>query len=138
MRPQLTGVLETALYVDDVERAKSFYQRVFGFEPMDGDQLLWAMSVEGKSVLLLIKKGSDSKPHQSSGGLIPGTDGQGTLHLTFSIPPGELDAWEKWLGANGVAIESKVRWERGGASLYFRDPDHHLLEVATPGVWPIY
>jgi len=138
MRPQLTGVLETALYVDDVERARNFYQRVFGFEPMEGDHRLWAMSVEGRSVLLLIKKGSDSMPHQSSGGLIPGTDGQGTLHLTFSIPAAELDAWEQWLAANGVAIESKVRWDRGGASLYFRDPDNHLLEVATPGVWPIY
>ena len=138
MRPQLTGVLETSLYVDDVERSKTFYQRVFGFDPMEGDQRLWAMSIEGKSVLLLIKKGSDSKPHQSSGGIIPGTDGQGTLHLTFSVPAGELDAWEKWLATHGVAIESKVRWERGGSSLYFRDPDNHLLEVATPGVWPIY
>jgi len=138
MRPQLNGVLETSLYVDDVERSKNFYQRVFGFQPMEGDHRIWAMSIEGKSVLLLIKKGSSIEPHRSSSGLIPGTDGQGTLHLTFSIPAGELDAWEKWLATHGVAIESKVRWERGGSSLYFRDPDNHLLEVATPGVWAIY
>jgi len=138
MRPRLTGVLETSLYVDDPERSKQFYQRVFDFQPMEGDHRLWAMSVEGKAVLLLIRKGGDAQPHHSSGGLIPGTDGQGTLHLTFSIPAAELDAWEKWLAAQGVAIESKVRWERGGQSLYFRDPDSHLLEVATPGLWPIY
>lgn len=138
MRPRLTGVLETSLYVDDVERSKQFYQRVFGFEPMEGDHRIWAMSIEGKSVLLLIKKGSSIEPHRSSGGLIPGTDGQGTLHLTFSIPAGELEAWENWLADHGVAVESKVRWERGSQSLYFRDPDSHLLEVATPGLWPIY
>ncbi|MEP7038442.1 MAG: glyoxalase, partial [Acidobacteriota bacterium] len=35
-------------------------------------------------------------------------------------------------------IESKVKWERGGTSIYFRDPDKHLLELATPGLWTIY
>lgn len=27
---------------------------------------------------------------------------------------------------------------RGGCSVYFRDPDGHLLELATPGVWINY
>jgi catechol 2,3-dioxygenase-like lactoylglutathione lyase family enzyme len=37
-----------------------------------------------------------------------------------------------------VAIESRMEWPRGGKSIYFRDPDGHLLEVLTPGVWAIY
>lgn len=138
MRPKLSGVLETTLYVDDVERSGEFYQRVFGFEKIAGDARLQALSVEGKTVLLLIRKGSSVEPHQSSGGIIPGSDSSGTSHLTFSIAAADLDAWEKWLAQNGVAIESKVRWELGGHSLYFRDPDQHLLELATPGTWPIY
>ena len=44
----------------------------------------------------------------------------------------------EWLAANGLAIEEEREWPRGGTSLYFRDPDGHLLEVATPGVWSIY
>jgi catechol 2,3-dioxygenase-like lactoylglutathione lyase family enzyme len=39
---------------------------------------------------------------------------------------------------NGIAIESKVQWELGGQSLYFRDPDGNSLELATPGLWSIY
>ena len=138
MRPKLGSVLETALYVEDVERSREFYQRLFGFEDIGSDQRLCALSVEGKQVLLLIRRGSDAQPHQTSGGLIPGSDSSGTSHLTFSIAAAELEAWEKWLGENGVSVESKVRWERGGTSLYFRDPDGHLLEVATPGLWSIY
>jgi len=42
------------------------------------------------------------------------------------------------LHARGVAIEGRVDWPRGGRSVYFRDPDGHLLEFATPGQWSIY
>lgn len=138
MRPKLEGVLETALYVEDVEQSARFYQELFGFEVLEADHRLCALSVEGRQVLLLFKKGESRRPHQTPGGMIPPTDGGGHLHLTFSIPASALGGWEKWLAEKGVGIESKVRWERGGTSLYFRDPDQHLLELATPGLWSIY
>jgi catechol 2,3-dioxygenase-like lactoylglutathione lyase family enzyme len=42
------------------------------------------------------------------------------------------------LAAQGVVVESRITWPRGGTSLYFRDPDGHSVEVATPGLWPNY
>jgi catechol 2,3-dioxygenase-like lactoylglutathione lyase family enzyme len=42
------------------------------------------------------------------------------------------------LKSRGIAIEEVKQWERGGKSLYFRDPDGHLLELVTPGCWPNY
>ena len=59
----------------------------------------------------------------------------GVTHVVW-IPDSELGAWEAHLTAQGIAIESRVTWERGGTSLYFRDPDGNSLEVATPGLWP--
>ncbi|HEX5778765.1 MAG TPA: glyoxalase, partial [Xanthobacteraceae bacterium] len=38
----------------------------------------------------------------------------------------------------GIELESRVDWPRGGKSIYFRDPDGHLLEFATPGLWANY
>jgi len=60
------------------------------------------------------------------------------MHLAFSIPAAALSAWEERLAEKGVAIESKVAWPRGGHSVYFRDPDRNLVELITPGCWPIY
>lgn len=128
--PRLDGLLESALYVDDLERSAQFYQTIFGFEVIDSGDRLYAVGVADRQILLLCKK-------RASANLAVGAhDGDGRLHLAFAIPAGELHAWEGWLQQHGVAIEEKRTWERGGCSLYFRDPDQHIIEVATPGVWP--
>jgi catechol 2,3-dioxygenase-like lactoylglutathione lyase family enzyme len=128
--PKLDRLLESALYVDDPKRSAHFYQRLFGFELIRAGERMHVLSVEGKQILLLCKKGASASITSP-----PPHDGDGHLHLAFAIPAAELDAWETWLGQNGVAIEEKITWELGGCSLYFRDPDHHLVELATPGVW---
>lgn len=134
MMPKLDRLLESALYVDDLERSARFYATVLGFEVISrGGDRLHALSVAGNQVLLLCKKGASANLTS-----LPAHDGDGHLHLAFAIPAGELDAWEAWLAQHGVTVEQKVTWERGGCSLYFRDPDQHLVELATPGVWSVY
>ena len=138
---RIERVLETTLYVKDINRAVEFYQRVLGFAVLtkSGEpERLAAMDVGGKHILLLFKDGETSKDVNMPGGRIPGFDGRGDSHTAFPIAASELEAWEKQLATHGVAIESKVEWERGGRSIYFRDPDGNLLELATPGVWPTY
>src|SRR5712692_6078834 len=136
--PEITGILETGLYVADVGRSSDFYQSLFGFEVMVQDERFCALNVAGKNVLLLFRHGGTLVPTPVPGGLIPPHDGSGQLHFAFSIPAAALPAWEERLAAHHIAIESKVVWPRGGISIYFRDPDSHLVELATPGLWPIY
>ena len=104
--PKLSGVIETALYVDDLERARAFYENVLGLVPLTADSRFLAYDVGGRSVLLLFLRGSTPEPIQLPGGTIPPHDGSGPVHMAFAI--------------------------------YFRDPDNHLLELATPGIWAIY
>jgi catechol 2,3-dioxygenase-like lactoylglutathione lyase family enzyme len=127
--PRITGILETCLYVEDLDRAARFYEEILGLKRMDvfEPQRLVPMIAPGPNLLLLFKRGAS-----------PDHDSTGHQHLAFSIAAADLEAWEQRLAARGIAIEEKKRWERGGASLYFRDPDGHLLELATPGVWPVY
>jgi catechol 2,3-dioxygenase-like lactoylglutathione lyase family enzyme len=132
MRPKTDGILESSLYVSDVSRSVRFYQETFGFGVIsDFGERGCAMQAGPRQVLLLFKKGASraiTSPH----------DGDGELHLAFAIQSGELPNWESWLVQKGIAVEEKRSWELGGWSLYFRDPDRHLLELATPGTWSIY
>ena len=136
--PALTGIIETALYVDDLDRASQFYESVIGLRRLQGDDRFRVYSVADKNVLLLFKRGATAQPVQTPVGLIPGHDGTGENHFAFAIASAELPAWEKHFAVHGVAIESRVHWPPGGASIYFRDPDGNLGELATPGLWPIY
>src|SRR4051794_12559019 len=90
-----------------------------------------AMQAGNRQVLLLFKKrGSRVTPSPH--------DGDGELHIAFALPASELPNWEAWLEENEITVEEKRTWDLGGQSVHFRDPDRHLLEIATPGVWSVY
>jgi catechol 2,3-dioxygenase-like lactoylglutathione lyase family enzyme len=132
MHPKTEGILESSLYVDNVDASARFYEKIFGFRVVsDFGARGCAMQAGTRQVLLLFRKRGSREtetPH----------DGDGELHLAFAISAEELVNWEAWLASNGIAVEEKRTWDLGGQSLYFRDPDRHLLEIATPGVWSIY
>lgn len=132
MPPKSDGLLESSLYVKDVAASAQFFAKIFGFRIIsDFGERGCAMQAGERQVLLLFKQGGSlhiSSPH----------DGYGELHIAFAIPASELARWEAWLEENGIVIEEKRTWDLGGRSLYFRDPDRHLLEIASPGVWSIY
>lgn len=132
MPPTSNGILESSLYVDDVARSVRFYEKIFGFHKIaDFGPRGCAMQGGNRQVLLLFKKGGSleiESPH----------DGDGQLHLAFAISASDLAAWETWLAENQIPVEEKRLWDLGGTSLYFRDPDRHLLELGTPGIWSIY
>jgi len=132
MNPTTQGILESSLYVDDLARSIRFYEEVMGLRVVSNfGERGCAMEAGPHQVILLFKKGASRAIHSPH-------DGDGELHVAFAIPATELARWETWLASKGIAIEEKRSWELGGWSIYFRDPDRHLLELATPGTWPIY
>jgi catechol 2,3-dioxygenase-like lactoylglutathione lyase family enzyme len=136
--PELTGVLETALYVADLARAEGFYARLLGARTLLSEERMRALSVAERQVLLLFVKGGSTAPNPVPGGTVPPHDGDGALHVAFAIPADALEAWERHLAALAIPVEARVHPPLGGTCLYLRDPDGHLVELATPGVWEIY
>jgi catechol 2,3-dioxygenase-like lactoylglutathione lyase family enzyme len=136
--PKIDGLLETALYVEDMVRAVAFFEEVLGLPCMARDERIAAFDAGRNGVLLIFKRGASLRDMPTAGGVIPGHDGAGPVHMAFAIAAESYEPWRQHLVNAGIPIRSEVRWPAGGRSLYFEDPDGHLLEMGTPGVWRNY
>jgi catechol 2,3-dioxygenase-like lactoylglutathione lyase family enzyme len=133
--PAIDGLLETSLYARDLNRTAAFYRELFGFETLVDSPRLVAFDIAKRSVLLVFQAGATEDDIVDARGVIPGHDAQGHLHFALSIPAEALAAWRERLAARGIEVVGEYQWPRGGMSLYFRDPDGSVVELATPGLW---
>lgn len=129
------GVLETSLYVTDVDRALSFYKEVLGLREIPDTHFAngrgAALQVgSGPSVLLLF-----CAEVTSIEGPIPAHGAIGAGHAAFRVEPGELPAWRERLSEHGVPIEREFAFGDNPPSIYFRDPDGNSLEFAVSSIW---
>ncbi|MDT3249522.1 VOC family protein [Serratia sp. root2] len=138
MKLSIDRVIETVLYVRDIERADAFYQQVLQLPAMVANERFRAYNVGEQSVLLLFIEGDSLKGARYPEGYIPPHDGNGPLHIGLAVAKEQLPHWERHLTAHNIEIEGRMTWEHGGESIYFRDPDGHLLELVTPGIWANY
>jgi len=128
---QPTGILETCLYVDDLDAAEAFYRDVLGLQFLCRETARHVFFRCGDRMLLIFDPARSSQP----GSEVPNHGANGPLHIAFSVNDSERDDWQRHLGAHGVEIEKTIDWPQGGWSLYFRDPAGNSLEVATPRIW---
>ena len=142
LEPELQpdGLLETALFVENLPRARDFYQQVVGLEKRQESEFGCVFVVAKGQLLLLISQEKARIPSVTPGGTVPACLGESREarcagHLAFTVPKVLLQAWRGRLESKGVKVLSEVTWDGGACSLYFRDPDGHLLELATSGLW---
>lgn len=132
---QPDGILETALYVTDLNAAETFYQSVLGLEriaKVDGRHVFFSC---GPGVLLLFFADETMKPSGNAKLPVPphGTHGNG--HLCFRASADEIAEWKNRLEAHDIAIEADFFWPNGARSIYFRDPSGNSIEFAEPSIW---
>ncbi|KPW94348.1 MULTISPECIES: VOC family protein [Pseudomonas syringae group] len=135
---RLNKIIETALYVENLAKARDFYSDTLELDVMFESPTLVAFNVGGVSTLLLFKCGASLQTQYLSGGEIPPHDAQGRIHVCFAINADQMQPWADRLAQAEVAIEGRTEWPQGGSSIYFRDPDENLVELLTPGCWAIY
>ena len=128
---KILAVVETALYVDDLDAAEDFYRRILGLRVMSQESGRHVFFQVGEaSVLLAFRAEATLK-----GDPLPAHGASGPGHFALGIEAKSFDAWRDHLQGHGVAIEKVVEWPRGGRSLYFRDPAGNSVELVTPRVW---
>ena len=124
-------ILETCLYVNDLDAAEAFYRVTLGLELESRQPGRHVFFHCGNSMLLLFE--AEACRQIDSG--IPPHGAHGPGHAAFAVPAKHVDQWRQHLIASNVAIEKEVSWPGGGRSIYFRDPSGNSLELATPSIW---
>lgn len=131
-RMRLAGLHHVTLISSDLERTAEFYRDTLGLalerEEANADdpsaRHFWFGDGAGTPGTLVTFLEYPDLPQS--------TVGRGsTHHLAFAVDsPDEQVAWRDWLRSRGVDCTEVL--DRGGLrSIYFRDPDGHILEIAT-------
>lgn len=134
---QPAAILESALYVDDLDAAERFYGEMLGLERIarvEGRHVFFRC---GDGVLLLFVADATEKPPNNPAMPVPPHGTRGPGHLCFRASEDEIAAWRAKLESAGIAIEADFRWPNGARSIYFRDPAGNSLEFADPAIWGI-
>ncbi|KAI3317182.1 Glyoxalase/Bleomycin resistance protein/Dihydroxybiphenyl dioxygenase [Xylariaceae sp. AK1471] len=157
---KLTHVLETCLYVRSKSESESFYQDILGLVPSIQSQRISVYPLDN-TTLILFQLGltlDDIHPEDHPEFTVPAhgptqliidsiqsgseqNGGQQRLQQHFCLAvPSRQDAerWEEYLNAKDVKILGLIDWERGGRSVYFADPDGHIGEIGSRGIWTHY
>ncbi len=127
----IRGVVETALYADDLKAAAMFYSDVLGLELLHGDAERDLFYRCGDAVLILFNPALTQQPTSKA----PTHGATGPGHVAFNVPQHDLDSWTQHLRSHNVPIETQVTWPNGTRSVYVRDPAGNSIEFTSPSLW---
>ena len=129
-RPPLRHLLETVLYVDDLDAAARFYGGVLGLAEASRKPGVFVFYRLERQMLLVFDPAAAARSVA-----VPPHGARGAGHVAFAVADADLESWTRHLVTHGVEIEAELDWPNGGRSFYFRDPAGNSLELAAPRIW---
>ena len=131
----IAGVLEAAVYAEDLEAARGFYSGVLDLPEIaavDGRHVFFRC---GASVLLVFRASASRQPPGPDALPVPPHGAEGAGHVCLRVAKTDLDRLATRLERAGVAIEADFRWPHGPRSIYVRDPAGNSVEFADGELW---
>lgn len=127
---QCLQIKETSIYVNDLERTEAFYHQLLGFPVIVRSEGRHVFFRTGNNLLLCFLAEVTSKDPN-----LPPHYAIGQIHLAFEVPGEAYESTKREIRNAGIPIEHEQHWHQDYYSFYFRDPDHHSLEILPSGMW---
>lgn len=138
-KPPITGTLETALYVDDLETAKTFWRDIIGLTPVTespGRHAFFRVTDQPPQMLLLFRAESTEIPPACDAKFpAPPHGAHGPGHFCLAVPGDKIEDWKQYLIAQKIEIEADFYWPNHVRSIYFRDPAGNSIEISESSLW---
>jgi catechol 2,3-dioxygenase-like lactoylglutathione lyase family enzyme len=131
----IKGLLEAAIYVEDLDRAEGFYAGLLGLEKIlrvDGRHVFFRC---GQAVLLCFIAQKTQEPPPQGALPVPTHGATGPGHICFAVEGDDLDDIVSRCATHGIEIEADFHWPNGARSVYMRDPAGNSVEFAEPKLW---
>src|SRR5213593_1032324 len=99
----LNGLVETALFVEELPRACDFYERVLGLTKVKASDTGCVFRVADQRYLLLVSRAAAGRPNKTaSGDVLPPValahhNGRGPGHIAFGISADAVESWQACL-----------------------------------------
>jgi len=117
---------------------KRFYAEILGLPVVQEEPSKLIFLKAGKSMLLIFNplRTSINNGELPAHGVINHHSG---IHFAMEIEEQGYPLFKEKLARNNIRIEKEVIWNSNSTtrSLYFRDPAGNLVELITPGEWPV-
>lgn len=114
----ILGLNHITFAVSDIQRSTEFYTQVLGARLLLRGEKTVYMDLAGIWLALNYEPGARAAATYT--------------HIAFSVTAADLDSFRRRLQERGIELrQDRSRNPQEGKSLYFRDPDGHLLELHT-------
>lgn len=116
---KIKGLNHITFAVSSLEKSTQFYTQVLGAQLLLAGTKTVYMDLAGIWLALNLEPGRPRAPETYT-------------HLAFTVDEADLKEFQQKLDEAGVELRAdRPRHPAEGQSLYFRDPDGHLLELHT-------
>jgi catechol 2,3-dioxygenase-like lactoylglutathione lyase family enzyme len=124
---------------------KDFYVNILGLEFVSEEKDRYVFLKAGQSMLLIFNpnktlSNADVSNRSSSTTQLPAHGAftpPSIIHFALEIEQQNYDNAKQMLKEKNIKVENEVTWDKGTNSIYFRDPVGNLVEIITPGSWPV-
>lgn len=129
-RMYFSQIKETCLYISDLDQTEHFYAGKLGLPVISKVNHRHIFFRVGQSVLLCFLPEATKQEAR-----LPPHFAYGRQHIAFEAPTEEYQQWKQKLKEENIEITHEQAWKEGLHSVYFEDPDGHVLEIVPEGTW---